>query len=321
MFRSTPPCGGDCCRGSLGRCRLTFRSTPPCGGDLVAGTEAHPIWVSIHAPVWGRRRRHGSHRCASEGFDPRPRVGATLDAIAPAGWFGSFDPRPRVGATQLFRPIEWRAIVSIHAPVWGRRCSARRPCAQPRFDPRPRVGATRVQRSCPPLRCVSIHAPVWGRLLLCCVPHILAGVSIHAPVWGRHRVSVVTAESLWFRSTPPCGGDGPESATPAAILEFRSTPPCGGDCTPAPARPCRSSFDPRPRVGATIGTSSLPVAIDVSIHAPVWGRLRQRARVFQPAHVSIHAPVWGRHRLKIGHEIFSGFRSTPPCGGDYRPRQ
>ena len=37
--------------------------------------------------------------CASGGFDPRPREGATLKIPRAGGWMACFDPRPREGAT------------------------------------------------------------------------------------------------------------------------------------------------------------------------------------------------------------------------------
>ena len=72
-------------------------------------------------------------------------------------------------------------MVSIHAPVRGRR-DAVDPARQIwRFNPRPREGATLVQ--------LRLAADV--------------SVSIHAPVRGRRLPVTARATSALFQSTPP----------------------------------------------------------------------------------------------------------------------
>ena len=227
-----------------------------------------------------------------------------------------FDPRPRVGATV---PIYAQGItlgVSIHAPVWGRPHRRHRECGQGR---------------------VSIHAPVWGRqmgdpnsranLLFRSTPpcggdrrfhvggyprqrfdprprvgatgHACDGfrthpVSIHAPVWGRPTSARRTFARSKFRSTPPCGGD-------LAIWSARIAPGCF-DPRPRVGATigimCRClglmRFDPRPRVGATVPFCAAHCRHSVSIHAPVWGRRAGQQLGLFHVEVSIHAPVWGR---------------------------
>ena len=208
-------------------------------------------------------------------FDPRPRVGATWPTLTRRLRARSFDPRPRVGATSASAWGTPLSIVSIHAPVWGRRSRGRPdPLLLDSFDPRPRVGATDVESD-----------PAYKLL-----------VSIHAPVWGRPIITGSCVAVGMFRSTPPCGGDRQRQHRACSAAAFRSTPPCGGDrlhswCRaeshcfdPRPRvgatswrlilTPCRASFDPRPRVGATREGRHLQCRIRVSIHAPVWGRLR-----------------------------------------------
>ena len=63
----------------------------------------------------------------------------------------------------------------------------------------------------------------------------------------------------------------------------------------------RDDFNPRPRVGATLDGFCKRWIIDISIHAPAWGRQHPNERVC----------------------AFHQFQSTPPRGGDhccpYRP--
>ena len=117
-FRSTPPCGGDSLSRKVWRGRQWFRSTPPCGGDAGAT-----------APAFDRA-----------GFDPRPRVGATRPRCPSRSRQACFDPRPRVGAT--LEDLAGRGIeqVSIHAPVWGRRCALPKPSATWLFRSTPPCG-------------------------------------------------------------------------------------------------------------------------------------------------------------------------------------
>ena len=78
--------------------------------------------------------------------------------------------------------------------------------------------------------------------------------------------------------------------------------------------------------------------VDISIHAPVWGRalleenVREIGTLFQftppcggglqkekSSHwwieISIHAPVWGRGYLLMWFDTDKEFQFTPPCGG------
>ena len=77
-FQSTPPCGGDLSRRRCARIAAIFQSTPPCGGYYAAGLYRPPYrdfnprplagatlstfivafhgFISIHAPLRGRRQ-------------------------------------------------------------------------------------------------------------------------------------------------------------------------------------------------------------------------------------------------------------------------
>ena len=97
----------------------------------------------------------------------------------------SFNPRPRVGATVDLWGVLTVVRVSIRAPVWGRRLENLRACSHAEFqsappcggdrtggqvavpnrsfNPRPRVGATGNRVWSDEGAAVSIRAPVWGR--------------------------------------------------------------------------------------------------------------------------------------------------------------
>ena len=55
------------------------------------------------------------------GFDPRPREGVTRADLNDTTAMWGFDPRPREGATFTPAYMSTRALVSIRAPVRGRR--------------------------------------------------------------------------------------------------------------------------------------------------------------------------------------------------------
>ena len=74
--------------------------------------------------------------------------------------------------------------VSIHAPVWGAKSSAKT-----------LAGAKRV----------SIHAPVWGANGWISADERLPTVSIHAPVWGANIIALNLSNNAQFQSTHPCG--------------------------------------------------------------------------------------------------------------------
>ena len=78
-------------------------------------------------------------------------------------------------------------------------------------------------------------------------------VSIHAPVWVR----LSFCAPLW------CG------------LMFQFTHPCGCDCKQPDGPPHSASFNSRTRVGATLLCGEDESLAPVSIHAPVWVRLKQ----------------------------------------------
>ena len=143
-------------------------------------------------------------------FNPRPHAGATSPDEALCSGGGNFNPRPHAGATVGF-PVRCPiGLISIHAPMRGRR-------AQPL--------KTRVR----PL--ISIHAPMRGR------PNGRPSPTSRpqfqsTPPCGGDVSDRINALVRGFQSTPPCGGDGICRHRDLQPRGFQSTPPCGGDGRP-----------------------------------------------------------------------------------------
>ena len=121
---------------------------------------------------------------------------------------------------------------------------------------------------------VSIHAPVWVRPVPRAAENIISRVSIHAPVWVR-LLSYKTKNSL---------------------TRFQFTHPCGCDEIINGGQPPKQCFNSRTRVGATPTGETETIIETVSIHAPVWVRLR-----------TLPSPPPGKR-----------FQFTHPCGCDPR---
>ena len=141
-------------------------------------------------------------------FNPRTRLGATIQVVPLPANGSSFNPRTRLGAT-LFSLVPVLVLrVSIHAPVWVRPTIRFRPTRKTGFQSTHPFGCDGLIFSVPVLLHVSIHAPVWVRpcRIVSKPPlrrfqsthpfgcDIKTGlrltpwtVSIHAPVWVRPR--------------------------------------------------------------------------------------------------------------------------------------
>ena len=197
------------------------------------------------------------------------------------------------------------ALISIHAPVWGRaKCNRELvsnllvfqftpPCGG---EPGLAAGTNGLGKPADSVH-ISIHAPVWGRALAYYGTDISPNQFQFTPPYGGGLgMDVESTSQSTFQFTPPCGG-GPQKLPTHLIWQpFQFTPPCGG--------------------GPVI--ISVWNAITISIHAPVWGRgggdaggdprsarhfnSRPRmgagghfsGRLCRAAAISIHAPVWGR---------------------------
>ena len=205
--------------------------------------------ISIHAPLRGRPASISCLRL--------PR---------------HFNPRPLAGATIVLGKVFQLARFQSTPPCGGDPRDQRQGTERDNFNPRPLAGATGHVDFTQLVVDISIHAPLRGRPLVVhqCQPVIyfnprpLAGatvswyaelhpgrISIHAPLRGR-RVDVFAA---------PAGA------------EFQSTPPCGGDRYQYPWRAKSRYFNPRPLAGATLTADFPAPTLEISIHAPLRGRL------------------------------------------------
>ena len=169
-------------------------------------------------------------------FNPRPREGATSSASRGRRWTQVSIHAPAKGRLAYWLCQEGQLRVSIHAPAKGRQAARPHPlgCG---FNPRPREGATAAASLASGPR-VSIHAPAEGR------------PEHDDPPRSMHPV---------FQSTPPRRGD---AIAPCAepTCRFQSTPPRRGDRASAERPMAASSFNPRPREGATLSSSALHLA-------------------------------------------------------------
>ena len=192
-----------------------------------------------------------------DGFNPRPREGATNSLRPSRSRPEGFNPRPREGATLDHGLQDCGFLVSIRAPVRGR------------LD----GNHVHAQR-----QIVSIRAPVRGRQVLDAIHRFPDLVSIRAPVRGRHAgfAGVRALDDVSIRA-PVRGRQGdPGVAVPDATVSIRA--PMRG------RRPVKHGhttawigFNPRPREGATSIRTALSISRIVSIRAPVRGRPAQDA--------------------------------------------
>ena len=270
--------------------------------------------ISIHAPLRGR---------------PDARTAEIFP--------GNFNPRPLAGATGGFLGHDVSATISIHAPLRGRLHDIQiLPQVRRNFNPRPLAGATNQGhngggavpfQSTPPC---GGDRPLYAGVfyLLHFNPRPLAGatpgrnpkndpgfISIHAPLRGRRPLHKSAVCSFDFNPRPLAGATRWQVTRAPLLSRFQSTPPCGGD-----------------------GQETVDgLTLEISIHAPLRGRLtvsgdsmvnadfnprplagataiRWRHRDFRQ--ISIHAPLRGRPEEGFNFTAVKKFQSTPPCGGD-----
>ena len=101
-------------------------------------------------------------------------------------------------------------------------------------------------------------------------------ISIHAPLRGRRPCPHGPCPEGQFQSTLPCGGDFRRPYVITCGSTFQSTPPCGGDNGPQARTQTLHHFNPRPLAGATKTIQDLLEHYNISIHAPLRGRLLKR---------------------------------------------
>ena len=157
---------------------------------------------------------------------------------------------------------------------------------------RPRVKVGNLAHSA-----VSIHAPARGVTSTSIVlPDPLGhAVSIHAPARGATmRYGATCSRFSRFNSRTREGCDPYDTSTPMVSVTFQFTHPRG-------VRPlmylrsvlrCMVSIH-APARGATNGTGSLFLSVDVSIHAPARGATHAVGDDLVDGSVSIHAPTRG----------------------------
>ncbi len=250
-FQSTPPRRGDKTVFVPFTVTVGFNPRPREGATNRAGRAADGERVSIHAPAKGRLgtlylylQRHrfqstpprrgdkleAAQWCDRNGFNPRPREGATKLAALEVFTVGKFQSTPpRRGDRGSIGTGRGRRMFQSTPP---RRGDARKeifPCQVLRFNPRPREGATsREINSSSTICCfnprpregatrawnptlvpfrVSIHAPAKGRLEIRLAGLGTADVSIHAPAKGRPGLAPGMGSQAKFQSTPPRRGD------------------------------------------------------------------------------------------------------------------
>ena len=206
--------------------------------------------VSIHAPVWVRRQimmssssadmfqsthpfgcdyPDSGQNKAAHSFNPRTRLGATLDFSHNKYPLLRFNPRTRLGATggggEYVTTQEFQSthpfgcdFTPILRGLFFLRFNPRTrlgatiqvvplPANGSSFNPRTRLGATSIRNVVGLVDRVSIHAPVWVRLNPLTMTVTFRVVSIHAPVWVRLYRSDRTISLAPFQSTHPFGCD------------------------------------------------------------------------------------------------------------------
>jgi len=165
LFQSTPPRGGR--PGVQGRAPVEWHVSihaPARGATFYDSNKYAAIQVSIHAPARGATVSAGPHGPENICFNPRPRAGGDLIAVAASPLhMACFNPRPRAGGDGN-NPAVWRSSgVSIHAPARGATLQSF-PCRENArcFNPRPRAGGDCWCGTSTTGSFVSIHAPARG---------------------------------------------------------------------------------------------------------------------------------------------------------------
>ena len=211
-----------------------FQSTHPRGVRLVRLASICKVFlVSIHAPAWGATSGFAVWKKSRTSFNPRTRVGC--DAAAFGGLFelGGFNPRTRVG------------------------CDARLHCVGS-------VHGGRFQSTHP--RGVR---PVVSYCWFDCYERFQ---STHPRGVRRACTCTVSNATSAFQSTHPRGVRLSSDVTFNRYLDVSIHAPAWGATPPWNRRTlCRSSFNPRTRVGCDAPNGRNSMTVRVSIHAPAWG--------------------------------------------------
>ena len=183
-----------------------FNPRPLAGATPISTTREWGAVISIHAPLRGRLIFLVKLRLLVLFQSTPPCGGDIAGAVAPAVLL-YFNPRPLAGATKCHSLGHGAYVISIHAPLRGRRPGACWPGPSDHFNPRPLAGATcsRVARyffpnhfNPRPLAGATFKGKNPGAVRKYFNPRPLAGatiwhivgglrpaISIHAPLRGR----------------------------------------------------------------------------------------------------------------------------------------
>ena len=209
-------------------------------------------------------------------FNPRARVGRDRTTWYFAPTLPHFNPRAPCGARLTMEELaSLCARISIHTPRMG----ARRQSMRIKNSP----------------EAISIHAPRMGRDSIiststACGTHF----NPRAPCGARHADDLPRADVLAFQSTRPHRARQAMTLSKRIAKKFQSTRPRGARryqygrifCTatfqstrPRGARrrsrrrrSAYHDFNPRARVGRDGIELDASCVLDLSIHAPAWGR-------------------------------------------------
>ena len=183
-----------------------FQSTPPCGGDddrsIIEGNPAN----FNPRPLAGAT---GTTKIPTRpnGFQSTPPCGGDESRIVFSQRHGNFNPRPLAGATICTGTRDEDLVISIHAPLRGRRGGY---SMQTYYDN------------------ISIHAPLRGRLVRSARTQARGRFQSTPPCGGDYCPKYRISASAYFNPRPLAGATKVLKPS-GGMSPFQSTPPCGGD--------------------------------------------------------------------------------------------
>ena len=162
-------------------------------------------------------------------FNPRPHTGATGDPSQQADIL-QFQSTPPYGGDLHYVQTYCDKVISIHAPIRGRRARSRPADIAANFNPRPHTGATDKRQTCQDNTAFQSTPPyggdpgssgtgrsgtdfnprphtgatfvIWSRISIMMI-------SIHAPIRGRHTKGGSLDLTVYFNPRPHTGATRP----------------------------------------------------------------------------------------------------------------
>ena len=269
-----------------------FQSTPPCGGDddrsIIEGNPAN----FNPRPLAGAT---GTTKIPTRpnGFQSTPPCGGDESRIVFSQRHGNFNPRPLAGATICTGTRDEDLVISIHAPLRGRRGGY---SMQTYYDN------------------ISIHAPLRGRQSWEHERIIIIIISIHAPLRGRLVRSARTQARGRFQSTPPCGGDYCPKYRISASAYFNPRPLAGATAGSRRWEAADHISIHAPLRGRRWKNKNNYASILISIHAPLRGRHGRRPHRPGCQKFQSTPPCGGDQRFLIGFNLCRHFNPRPLAG-------